>query len=149
MSTLARFVTGRRTKWLVPVIWIVLVAALQPLGSKLSGVTDDRTQSALPKAAESTAVLKKQQRYFKAGQTASGLIVYRRAGGLTAADKAKIAGDARRAVAALPLRAKPAFATKSELAYTTLTVPNDENKLADWGKKLRRITGKGNAGLKV
>jgi len=149
LSTLARFVTGRRTKWLVPVVWIVLVAALQPLGSKLSGVTDDRTQSALPKAAESTAVLKKQERYFKAGQTASGLIVYRRAGGLTAADKAKIAGDARRAAAALPLRAKPAFAAKSELAYTTLTVPNDENKLADWGKKLRRTTGKGNAGLKV
>ena len=57
MKPLARFVTGRRTKWLVPVVWLVLVVAMQPLGSKLSNITDDRTQSALPKSAESTEVI--------------------------------------------------------------------------------------------
>ena len=44
VKPLARFVTGRRTKWLVPVIWLILVILLQPLGAKLSKVTDDRTQ---------------------------------------------------------------------------------------------------------
>ena len=96
MRAVARFVTGRRTKWLVPVIWLVLAVAMQPLGSKLSKVTDDRTQSALPKSAESTQVIKTLERDFPGGQTATGLIVYRRPGGLTAADRARIAGPARR-----------------------------------------------------
>ena len=78
VKPLARFVTGRRTKWLVPVIWLILVILLQPLGGKLSKVTDDRTQSALPRNAESTKVIKTLERDFPGGQTATGLIVYRR-----------------------------------------------------------------------
>jgi RND superfamily putative drug exporter len=160
IKPLARFVSGRRTRWLVPVIWIVLAAALQPLGSKLSDVTDDRTQAALPKHAESTAVIKTLHRDFPSGETASGLIVYRRPGGLRPADRAKIARDARLAAAELPLRAKPALpatggpgraqlARSGDLAYTVLAVPNDEKHLGDWGKRLRRITGHGKAGLTV
>ena len=160
MRAVARFVTGRRTKWLVPVIWLVLAIALQPLGSKLSKVTDDRTQSALPKSAESTQVIKTLERDFPGGQTATGLIVYRRAGGLTVADRAKIASDARRAAAALPLTTRPVLpaargpgraqlAPNRELAYTLLAVPNDDKKLPKWGKAVRRITGSGGAGLRV
>ena len=48
MRALASFVTGRRTKWLVIAAWIVAVAALSPLGSKLADVTSDDTESFLP-----------------------------------------------------------------------------------------------------
>src|SRR3954447_2486239 len=156
MRTLARFVTGRRTKFLVLVAWIVFVAAMQPLASKLSDATDDRTEAALPKNAESTKVIKTLEREFPGGQTANGLIVYQRPGGLTSADKAKIASDARRAAAALPLVGRPLpprtraqIAPNGELAYTVLALPNDNDKLPDWGKKLRKITADGARGLKV
>ena len=91
MSVLARFVTGRRTKWLVIGLWIVAVAMLSPLGSKLADVTSDETASFLPEGAESTKVQELLKERFPGGETSIGLIVYRREGGLTAADKARIA----------------------------------------------------------
>jgi putative drug exporter of the RND superfamily len=161
MRSFASFVTGRRTKWLVVAVWIVLVAALLPLGSKLGGATNDSTEAALPKGSESTAVLRTLRRDFPSGQTTSGTIVYERAGGLTPADRAKIVADAARAARELPVRrspslpfapGKPLHAQVSEsgtIAFTVIAVPNDQKKLGDWGKKLRAITGKGGGGLKV
>jgi len=37
VRVVAHFVTGRRTKWLVPLIWLVLAAALQPLARSCAG----------------------------------------------------------------------------------------------------------------
>jgi putative drug exporter of the RND superfamily len=161
MRALARFVTGRRTKWTVPLLWILLAAVLAPLGGKLGDVTDDRTQSALPRGAQSTAVLDRLARDFPSGETASGLIVYERAGGLTGADRAKIVRDARRAAAALPLRGRPALpfgpggrptaqvSRGGDLAYTVLAVPNRDRENAALGKRLRAITGTGAGGLRI
>lgn len=78
MRTWSRWVTGRRTKWLVVATWVVLVVALAGLGAKLGQATDDRTQSALPQGAQSTTVLKRLASEFPSGQTASGLIVHQR-----------------------------------------------------------------------
>jgi RND superfamily putative drug exporter len=161
MRSLARFVTGRRTKWVVVVAWLLLVAALSPLGGKLTDATDDRTESALPSNAQSKDVLEKLNADFPSGQTAEGLIVYDRPGGLTPRDRVKIRTDARRAQAELPLRGRPSLpfapgkplhsqvSESGRLAYTTLEVPNDDKKVADWGKDLRDITGDGAGGLKV
>src|SRR5215210_8500064 len=95
MSALARFVTGRRTKWVVVAFWIVAVAALSPLGAKLADATNDETASFLPAGAEATKVQELLKQRFAGGETSNGLIVYRRAGGLTAGDRARIAKDAR------------------------------------------------------
>jgi putative drug exporter of the RND superfamily len=154
MAQLARLVAGRRTKWLVVVLWILAVVLVGPLGSKLAGATDDRTESQLPKNAESTEVLKLQKERFARGQRAGGLIVYQRDAGLTAADRAKIAADAQTAARVLPPNAVagvpfagPAGARlvspKGDLAYTVLTVPSDNRKVADWGKALREQIGSG------
>ena len=53
-------------------------------------------------------MLRVQEERFPGGQTVSGLIVYRRPGGLTDADRQAIAADARKAADALPLVGKPA-----------------------------------------
>src|SRR5215211_2037315 len=95
MARLAAVVAGRRTKWLVILAWIVAVAALSPLGAKLADVTTDDTESFLPANAESTEVQRLLKDRFPGGETSSGLIVYRRAGGLTAADRVRIRRDAR------------------------------------------------------
>jgi putative drug exporter of the RND superfamily len=160
LRRLAAFVSGRRTKWVVLAAWIVLVLVLAPVGSKLADVTNDQTQSFLPKNAESTKVVKLLTKEFPGGQTVNGLIVYRRTGGLTAADKAKVAEDARRAAGALPLVGAPAVpfqpgsphalvAPGGAVAYTALNVPDNNKKLPTWGKKLDKIVTNGSGGLRV
>ena len=94
MRRLASIASGRRTKWFVLLAWVLLLIVLVPVGSKLSGKTNDQTESFLPQNAESTKVVRLLKREFPGGQTVNGLIVYRRPGGLTAADKRKIVADA-------------------------------------------------------
>ena len=107
MGALARIVTGRRSKWVVVLGWIVLVFAFAPLGSRLGDVTDNRTESFLPSDAESTEALRVQEERFPGGETVTGLVVYRRPGGLTGADRERIAAGAARAADELPLLGPP------------------------------------------
>src|SRR5215211_5966364 len=136
MSALASFVSGRRTKWVVIGLWIVAVIALSPLGAKLSDVTSDETASFLPDDAESTRVQELLKDRFPGGETSLGLIVYQRNGGLTNADRAKIARDARQVDDAIPVRrpaqvpfapdAPPGLVSPNgDAAYTVVTVPLD------------------------
>jgi uncharacterized membrane protein YdfJ with MMPL/SSD domain len=43
VRSLASLVSGRRTKWLVPLVWIALLAVFAPIGSKL---TDESAEPA-------------------------------------------------------------------------------------------------------
>jgi RND superfamily putative drug exporter len=162
MSALARFVTGRRTKWVVIAAWVVLAAVFGTVGGKLGDVTDDRTESFLPASAESTEVLRTIEREFPEGQTRNGLIVYERKGGLTPDDEAKIVEDARTAASdpELPLVGPPivpfgptapptGLSRDGSLAYTVVAVPDDYRQIADWGRELRDIVGDGGGGLRV
>jgi RND superfamily putative drug exporter len=160
MSALAHFVSGRRTKWLVIVLWIVAVAALSPLGAKVADVTSDETASFLPPEAESTKVQELLADRFPGGETSIGLIVYRRPGGLTDADEAKIAQDAQKVDEAIPVTqpsqvpfaagAPPGLVSRNgDTAYTVVTVPLDFKKISDWGTRSRELIGAGGGGLEV
>jgi putative drug exporter of the RND superfamily len=160
VSALASFVTGRRTKWLVIVLWIVAVAAFAPLGAKLADVTNDETASFLPDEADSTRVQALLKERFPGGETTIGLIVYKREGGLTDADRAKIARDAQRVEDAIPVTQPPQVpftegappglvSENGEAAYTVVTIPLDFDKVADWGKESRDLVGDGGRGLDV
>jgi RND superfamily putative drug exporter len=160
MSALASFVCGRRTKWVVIALWIVAVAALAPLASKVADVTNDETASFLPADADSTRVQELLKDRFPGGETSIGLIVYRRPGGLTDADKAKIARDAQRVDEAIPVT-RPAVVPFSaaaplglvseagDAAYTVVTVPLDFDRVADWGNRSREVIGGSQDGLQV
>src|SRR3954454_2036847 len=154
MTRLARLASGRRSKWFVVLAWLILAFVFAPLGAKLGDVTDHRTQASRPKNAQSTDVLDIEQSQFKDGQTSNGLIVYQRQGGLTAQDKAKIAADARRIATdpkvklvrppVVPFRkgSPPGIvAAQGSLAYMVVTLPQDNQKLPDWGKEVRRVVG--------
>ena len=52
-----RFVCGRRTKWLIVILWLVILVIATPLGMKLNDAQDNDAQSWLPGSAESTQVL--------------------------------------------------------------------------------------------
>jgi RND superfamily putative drug exporter len=152
VTRLARFVTGRRTKFVVIGLWILLAAAMSGPAAKLQDATTDDFASALPDEAESTEVQTLLRERFPGGETANGLVVYRRAGGLTDQDKAKIARDAERIRDSIRLKAPPAtpFApgVRSELvsprgdaAYTVLTTDMDFQKAGERGEKVREIVG--------
>ncbi len=86
---------GRRTKWLVLVFWLVLVVLAGPLSGKLTGAEKNDAQSWLPSKAESTQVLALRS-HFVSPNVFPAVVVYDRPAGVTAADKAKAAADARR-----------------------------------------------------
>jgi putative drug exporter of the RND superfamily len=86
---------GRRTKWLVLVLWLVVVAVAGPLSGKLTGAEKNDASAWLPPKAESTQVLNLRSHYVSPNVYAA-VVVYDRPGGVTAADKAKAAADARR-----------------------------------------------------
>jgi putative drug exporter of the RND superfamily len=94
MRRVASIVTGRRSKWLVLVGWLILVFVAAPLSGKLADETEDETADFLPRSAESKQVLETLEEQFPGGDTENTIVVYRREGGLTAADREHILSDA-------------------------------------------------------
>jgi RND superfamily putative drug exporter len=86
---------GRRTKWLVLVFWLILVAVAGPLSGKLMGAEKNDASAWLPPKAESTQVLNLRSQ-FVSPNVYPAVIVYDRPSGLTVADKAKAKADVAR-----------------------------------------------------
>jgi RND superfamily putative drug exporter len=160
VSALASFVSGRRTKWVVLVIWLIAALALGSVGSKLADVTTDETASFLPEDAQSTEVQELLKERFPGGETTIGLIVYKREGGLTEADRQRIAEDAQKVDDAIPVtqpaqvpfesNAPPGLVSENgDAAYTVITVPLDFDRVADWGEESREVIGGSRDGLDV
>ena len=127
--------------------WLARALALSAPSSPTSRAT--RRRASCPTSAESTQVQELLKDRFPGGETSIGLIVYRRDGGLTAADKAGIASDARQVDDAIPVtrpahgpvraptRRRASSRADGDAAYTVVTVPLDFDKVADWGKDAR------------
>jgi putative drug exporter of the RND superfamily len=82
--------TGRVTKVVVAVAWIVVAVVMGGLfSSKLSGVQDNQTSSWLPGSAESTKALDKLAP-FQSQNDIPTVLVYEKDSGLTKADRAAI-----------------------------------------------------------
>jgi RND superfamily putative drug exporter len=159
---LARLVCSRRSKWVVAAVWLALVAALAVPGSKLIDIVRDQvaTADALPDDSPSGQLSDRLQEDFPGGEPFPALVVYRRAGGLSAGDRERIATDAR-AAASIPHagRPVPAFQPGSpaelvspggEVALTILPLlTSDEEERTDAVERLREITGEGADGLAV
>jgi putative drug exporter of the RND superfamily len=160
----ANIVTGRRSKWAILVVWVIAVFAVFPLGSKLSDKTSDDTQSFLPSSAESTEVVRQLDEDFSQGETDQAIIVYQRDGGLTAADKQKIAADQVAINEAgsqminvvgpqqVPFTpgTQPGLVSKNgDVATAVYTTPTDFEKEADWGKAMRDIADENTGGMNV
>jgi len=93
-SRLISFVCGRRSKWVVVVFWLVVVAALGSLAGKLQGAEKNDASAYLPGSSESTQELNEQS-LFQSKNYNPALVVYVRPSGVTAADLAKARADAR------------------------------------------------------
>jgi RND superfamily putative drug exporter len=91
---LAEIPAGSWTKWIVVGFWLVVLVIALPLSGKLMGAEKNNASAWLPANAESTRVLDVQAR-FQSPNIFPAVVVYDRASGLTAADRAKAAADAR------------------------------------------------------
>jgi putative drug exporter of the RND superfamily len=94
VSRIAEIPAGSWTKWLVVGFWLVVVVVAFPLSNKLMGAEKNDASAWLPTNAESTKVLDLQS-HFQSPNIFPAVVVYDRASGLTAADRAKAAADAR------------------------------------------------------
>jgi RND superfamily putative drug exporter len=95
-SRISHACTGRRSKWVVIGLWIVIFVVSAPLASKLTGAQNNDAGSYLPKSAESTKVLDAQKNFADA-DVLDAVIVYERPSGITPADETAI--SAQRAAA--------------------------------------------------
>ncbi|MFE2278992.1 MMPL family transporter [Streptomyces sp. NPDC059454] len=87
----ARLVCGRRSKWLVLGLWVVVLFSVAPFAQKLADAQDNDAASWLPGSAESTQVLEISEDFRP--EQIPAIVVYARDSGLTAADRARIAED--------------------------------------------------------
>jgi RND superfamily putative drug exporter len=94
LRRIAEIPAGSWTKWLVVGFWVAVVVVAFPLSTKLTGAEKNDAKAWLPANAESTKVLDLQAR-FQSPNIYPAVVVYERGSGLTAADRAKAAADAR------------------------------------------------------
>ena len=146
-----RFVSGRRTKWVVIVAWIVAVVALSPLGAKLADVTSDETASFLPAGRRvdegpgaAQGPLPRRRDEHRADRLPARRRADRRRQGADRADardgRRGDPGHAARAVVPFtPARRRASSRHDGDAAYTVVTVPLDFEKIADWGKETREV----------
>jgi len=91
-------VAGPRAKWVVLAAWLVgifVVAVAAQLPAKFTEAENNESASYLPGDAESSAALRASEA-LQGGELAPAVIVYRRASGVTAADRRGIVEDAAR-----------------------------------------------------
>src|SRR5215471_16919014 len=99
MNKVARRLTeipaGSWTKWVVVGFWVVVLVITFPLSKKLNHAEKNDPSQWVPAGAESTKVLDVQS-HFQSPNILAAVAVYDRASGITPADRAKAAADARR-----------------------------------------------------
>ena len=104
MKKLLTLPSGRRAKWIVVAIWLITVFAFSAanLPSKFEEIQKNDSASFLPSDAESTKALEATKE-IQGAENVTVVAVYRRDGGLTAADRQRLAAD-RAELTALELR---------------------------------------------
>src|SRR3954471_17802081 len=81
--------TGRVTKWVVVVFWLIIVAAAGSVAGKLGDVQDNQASSWLPASAESTKALDKLAPFQNQNEIPT-VLVYEKTSGLSKSDLAEI-----------------------------------------------------------
>ncbi|OEJ57960.1 hypothetical protein BGM19_08220 [Streptomyces agglomeratus] len=155
---IAHLVCGRRSKWVVVVLWLVVIMLAFPLASKLTDAQDNEASSWLPGKAESTQVLQEAEEFRP--EVIPAVVVYARESGLTGADRARIAEDVaafkelrehgvRGAETQGPVLDRPVDPRAAQV-YVPITMDEKGwDRLAPAVDSIRAETGTGEAGLAV
>ena len=155
---IAHFVCGRRAKWVVLALWLVVLFLTAPLASKLTDAQDNDAASWLPGSAESTQVLQVSEDFRP--EQIPAVVVYARESGLTPPERATIAKDVAeiKRLTAHGIRGPetrgPVYDRPSDPRAAQVIVPitMDEKgwqEITPAVDSLRDVVGKGGDGLAV
>jgi RND superfamily putative drug exporter len=94
LSSLLTVAAGRRAKWIVALVWLIVMAGVAAgnLPTKFMDAEKNESTSFLPGDAESTKALQTTKR-LQGGEKAAIIVVYHRDGGLELADRRQINKD--------------------------------------------------------
>jgi putative drug exporter of the RND superfamily len=153
LADLLTLPAGRRAKYVVLVVGILVAGALASQAGKLEGALRDEPASTLPSNAESLRVLEASRGFPSADET-SAVIVYRRDGGLTAADRARVEADRREldGLGGAVGTTRPAQSSDDGTAALLVTPIDDDGEpdtVPDAVDRIRGVTGDGGGGLRV
>jgi RND superfamily putative drug exporter len=158
-SRLAAIPAGRRTKWVVLLVWLAIAAMAGPLGGRLSSVQSNDTASYLPRNAEATKADAQFKRFPQSKQL-DALIVYRRDTGLLPADRARADADSAtitRRFGGGTIRQPPHVVVSPDSKALLLSVPiantgttqAEGTRLRNTVQQLRDTVGQGGGGLRI
>ncbi len=162
MSALLARAAQPRTRLIIIGIWLVAVFACFGfnLPGKFSDAERNDSSSYLPGDAEATRALEATKDLTE-GEQAAVVIVYRREGGLTAADRAKVARDVvslnrlrypqlQRGPGGVAFRPAATAPDRSAALVTgNITSDGESDTIADPVEDIREIVGDGSDGLEV
>ena len=123
------FVTGRRTKWVVVTLGLVVAGIFGPLGGKQDLTTDPT--AFLPANAQSTQVVV-LQKHLPSGQVLPAIVVYASHDPLSAASRQKIDADTAefRSVAVHGAVPPPQYSADGKAAIVVVPLSSDESDTA-------------------
>jgi RND superfamily putative drug exporter len=107
---LLALITGRRTKWVVALVWLAIAVVAGSAATKFHDAQNNDPASYLPGAAESSKALAQVKQITGRDELTPAVVVFHRAGGLRAADRRMIAAARQTLNAELPrdgVRAAP------------------------------------------
>jgi RND superfamily putative drug exporter len=144
---LVAFPAGRRAKWLVLVVWLLLIAGVGSFASKLGSVQNNDARTWLAASAESTKAFDVAGRAFGTGNQTPAVIVYEHNRRLTPADRHKAARD-RLALARYASGAIGPVVSSRDGQALLLSVPltldtNHPSRMTDQVKQIRSLVERG------
>ncbi len=129
---------SRRGKWLVLVIWFVVIAAASPFAGRLKSVEQNGTSAWLPGNAESL-VVDNLLANFPQGDTTTAVIIYRRDSGLTADDQASIDAGRQMLSMDLGLTAIGSVVRSEDGTSTIYSIPLSSGARGDISDQVKQI----------
>ncbi|MFE1441651.1 MMPL family transporter [Streptomyces sp. NPDC058739] len=145
LRKLASLPSGRVAKWVVLAFWVVLLVPAVMLAGKLGDVEENDNSAWLPSNAESTKVVERADK-FGLTKTVPAIVVYDRGDGVTDADMAKAAADAKAFQGLDNVVGRPQGPVKSQDGKAIQTVVQIEKDKSGWeglGKVVDAMTDVG------
>ena len=154
MTTFARLVSGRRSKFVVLALWIGALIALGPLIGQFESKQRNEPSSFLPEDAESVRALELSDQ-FPSAEGVAAIAIFSRSGGLTDGDREAIAGirselDSSRPEGVVSI-GPPQFADDGEaaLVVTQIVADGDEEILIGAVDAIREALAESPDGLEA
>jgi len=144
LARLAALVSGRRSKFLILALWVLLAAAAGPLAGKFESAQQNEPSSFLPGNAESVRVLDASDG-FSSGQGTPAIVVYSAPDGFSESGRAAV-GARREAIASAGIEGvtavtPPVYAQDGTAALLTVPIVagGDEEVLIDGVDSIREV----------